>query len=210
MGKITDIEKQKRNKTRVSIFIDGEFVCGLDEVTVAAARIKLGDEITADELKALVAKSEANCAFERAVGYLSSAPRAKREIEKYLRDKGYDKETIAEVIDRLDMYHYIDDLAYAESYVKSKLKKYGSFRIKAELRKKGIAENVIDGLLEDGEDMEDDGAVSVAHKYMKSHASADVPKLKRFLAGRGYSWDCISRAVDALKYEGVFDDDFDD
>lgn len=51
MGKITDIAEQRRNKSRVSVFIDGEFACGLDAVTAAAARIKIGDEITAEELK---------------------------------------------------------------------------------------------------------------------------------------------------------------
>lgn len=210
MGKITDISKQKRVKTRVNIYIDGEFACGLDEVTVAAARIKLGDEITAEELKELAGKSEINSAFERAVGYLSAAPRAKREIEKYLRDKGYDVETISAVIEKLVAYRYIDDTAYATSYIRSKLKKYGSFRIKAELRKKGIPDSVIDELLADGEDTEDDGALDVARKYIRSHGEVDVQKLKRFLAGRGYSWDRIARTVDALRSDGVFDSSDDD
>lgn len=87
MGKITDIQKQKRNKTRVSVYIDGEFVCGLDEITAASARIKIGDEISADELKAVVCRSEINSAFERAVNYVSYAPRARREVERYLSEK---------------------------------------------------------------------------------------------------------------------------
>ncbi|MDE6401733.1 MAG: RecX family transcriptional regulator [Clostridiales bacterium] len=207
MGKITDITKQKRNKSRVNIFIDGEFVCGLDEVAVASARFKIGDEISADEFKSLVKKSELNSAFERAVGYLGLAPRARKEIARYLKDKGYDDEIIDETLNKLDAYHYIDDYGYAQSYIKSKSKKYGAFRISAELRKKGVPSDIIDELLDDGGD---DNIKEIARKYLNSHKSADKQKLKRFLAGRGFSWDGISSAVSALSQEGAFDRNDDD
>lgn len=205
MGKITDIQKQKRNKTRVSIFIDGEFVCGLDEVAVASARLKIGDTVTADELKSVMEKSELNSAFERAVGYLSAAPRAKKEIRRYLADKSYDKDIIEQTIQKLDAYHYIDDYLYAQSYIKSKSKKYGAFRISSELRQKGISQDVIDELLSDGAE---DNIIEVAKKYLNSHKSADKQKLKRFLAGRGFSWDSINGAVSQLSH--VFEQSDDD
>ncbi len=205
MGKITDIQKQKRNRTRVSIYIDGEFVCGLDEVAAAAARLKIGDEITADELKSVMEKSELNSAFERAVGYLSIAPRAKKEIYKYLLDKGYDKAVIMQTIDKLVSYHYIDDYLYAQTYIRSKSKKYGSFRISAELKQKGIAQSVVDELLDDAPE---DNITDIALKYIKSHKSADKQKLKRFLAGRGFSWDSINSAVAELANELTGDDDY--
>ncbi|MCH5351549.1 MAG: RecX family transcriptional regulator [Clostridiales bacterium] len=197
MGKITDISRQKRVKTRFSVYIDGEFVCGLDEVTVAASRISIGDEIDAEKLKELVFTSEVNCAFERAVSYLSAAPRSRKEIYMYLVGKGYDKPIALEVLGKLDSYKYIDDRAYAELYIKSKSAKYGAFRIAAELRQKGVDGKIIDELLEDAEE----DAEAVARKYLKSHRGADVQKLKRFLASRGYSWDAISSAVSALADE---------
>jgi hypothetical protein len=92
VGKITDIARQKRNTSRVSVFIDDEFVCGLDAVTAVAARLKIGDEITAEHLREIVFDSEVNSAFERAVSYLSRSPRTRREIERYLREKDYEKE----------------------------------------------------------------------------------------------------------------------
>lgn len=207
MGKITDIQKQKRNRTRVSIFIDGEFVCGLDEVAAATARLKIGDEITADELKSVMEKSELNSAFERAVGYLSVAPRAKKEIYKYLLDKGYNKAIIMQTIDKLVAYHYIDDYLYAQTYIKSKSKKYGAFRISAELKQKGIAQSVIDELMDDAPE---DNITDIAQKYIRSHKSADRQKLKRFLAGRGFSWDSINSVVAQLSSElDGGDDDYD-
>ncbi len=205
MGKITDIVEQRRNKSRVSVFIDGEFACGLDAVTAAAARIKIGDEITAEELKRISHDSEVNGAFERAVGYLSHAPRAKGEIRKYLRDKGYENDVADSAIERLTAYRYVDDYAYAQSYIKSKSKKYGIIRITAELKRKGISADIIAELTEDGED--DGGITDVALKYLRSHRTADKQKLKRFLAGRGFTWSAISSAVSALAERGAFDGD---
>ncbi len=208
MGKITDISQQKRNKSRVNIFIDDEFVCGMDAVTAAAARLKIGKEISQSELVAAVRDSEINSAFERAVGYLSLSPRSRREIEKYLTDKSYSREVAQAAIERLELYHYIDDRLYAESFVKSKSKKYGEFRLKSELKKRGIAQEIIDDLLDDGAG--NDGATEVARKYLRSHRSADKQKLKRFLAGRGFGWDAISSVVGLLADEGAFDGDDED
>lgn len=205
MGKITDIQKQKRNKTRVSIYIDDEFVCGLDEVAACSARLKVGDEITPEELKSVMKKSELNSAFERAVSYLSSSPRSKKEIQKYLKDKDYDGDIIAQTISKLEAYRYIDDYTYAQSYIKSKSKKYGSFRWAAELRNKGVAAEIISELLEDADT--DNAAYDVAKKYMQSHRTTDKQKLKRFMAGRGFSWSAISDVVSKLAEEGAFDGD---
>lgn len=205
MGKITDIARQKRNKSRVSVFIDGEFVCGLDAVTAVSSRLKIGDEMSAEQLKSVVLKSEVNSAFERAVGYLSSVPRSKKEIERYLFGKEYDGDVVKQALNRLDEYHYIDDRAYAECYIKSKSQKYGKFRLKSDLLKKGVSSKIIDELLDDGEE---DGE-SAARRYLRSHKNADVQKLKRFLFGRGYSVDAINDAVSAV-YDEFFsgrDDD---
>lgn len=210
MGKITDIVKQKRNTSRVSVFVDGEFVCGLDAVTAVGARLKIGDEVTVDELKSVAHKSDVNSAFERAVGRLSAQPRSRQEIRRYLSDKGYDAEVCDEVMKRLDDYHYTDDRAYAESFVRSKSKKYGVIRLKAELRKKGVSQAIITEILDGADDdenayTEEDGAAVVARRYIKSHKACDKNKLKRFLASRGFTWDAINAAVGVLSDEGAFD-----
>ena len=57
MGKITDITKQ-RNGKRANIFIDGVYRCGLELITVAAAHLKIGDELDDDALETLQMRSE--------------------------------------------------------------------------------------------------------------------------------------------------------
>lgn len=210
MGKVTDIKKQIHNNSRVSIFLDGEFACGLDELALMTLRIKVGDELSDDELKAAVRAGELNSAFERAVMYISYAPRCRAEVFKHLREKGYDRDIIDDTLKKLDEYKYIDDYGYCASYIKSKSKKYGSFRIMSELRKKGIPSKIIEMFCDDNESIDMDGeAVAVARKYLSSHGNVDRQKLKRFLAGRGFSWDSISAAMSELEKSGDFCDDDD-
>ena len=44
--KITKIEQQKKNKSRMSVFIDGEFSFGTDNFTLLSLHLKEGEEIT--------------------------------------------------------------------------------------------------------------------------------------------------------------------
>lgn len=208
MGKITDIVKQKRNKSRVSVFIDGEFAIGLDELTAVKARLAIGNDITEEKLMHVVFDSEVNSAFERAVNYLSAVPRSRLEIYQYLIGKGYDKRVCSTVMDRLDEYRYTDDRAYAELLVRSKSSKYGKIKLAVELKNKGVSSEIIEEVLsesDDGEYEEENNARTVAEKYVKTHSSCDVLKLKRFLATRGFSWGAIDCAVSKLKASGAFD-----
>lgn len=210
MAKITDISPQKRNKTRVSVFIDGEFACGLDAVTVAAARIKPGDDITPEELAAVTRTSEINSAFERAVGYLSQGLRSTKEIRVYLNKKEYSQEVITAAVNRLLEYRYLNDEEFARAYVSSKSKKYGKYRIKNELIMRGVDREIISELLS-GDETEN--TVAAAQKYIRTHRTIDINKLKRYLATRGYSWDDISSALRALERDGAFlteSEDFDE
>lgn len=205
MSVITDIQKQKHNKSRVNIFADGEFVCGMDELAAASAGLKVGNVVTTDELASAYASGELNSAFERAVGYLALSLRSRAEIFKYLSGKGYAPDIVEKTLDKLDGYKYVDDYEYAQAYVKSKSKKYGSFRLAADLRQKGIAREIIAELIDGSNEA---GIADVANKYLAAHRDTDVPKLKRFLAGRGFSWDAISSVVAELKLRDDGDDEY--
>ena len=51
MGKITAITRQKRNKERVNIFIDGSYAFSLAEIT--AAWLKVGQELSQEDINRL-------------------------------------------------------------------------------------------------------------------------------------------------------------
>ena len=55
--KITKIEVQKKNKSRVNLYLDGEFNCGLSLETIVKNGIKEGREITDEQLEFLKMKN---------------------------------------------------------------------------------------------------------------------------------------------------------
>ena len=70
MGKVTDIRPQKRAKTRVNIYVDGEFAVALEALTAKSGELEIGAEVTKERLYRLAAESEAESALRRAFAYV--------------------------------------------------------------------------------------------------------------------------------------------
>jgi regulatory protein len=198
MGKITDITKQ-RNGKRANIFIDGVYRCGLELITVAAAHLKIGDELDDDALETLQMRSESEKAFDRAVGYLSVRRRTKREIERKLREKGYLPAVIANVTAKLTEYGYVDDRKFCEEYVDLYKNTYGAYRMTAELKKLGVDGETVREVLEEklDDDTRQDAAVEAVRKYLRTH-DFDKVKLMRHMAGRGFGYGEVRDALSAI------------
>ena len=60
-------------------------------------------------------------AMDRALTYLGYRMRSKKEMEDYLRQKGYEAGEIQETMDRLADYGYIDDVAFSREFLRSRL-----------------------------------------------------------------------------------------
>lgn len=210
MGKITDIAFQKKNKNRMSIFIDDAFVCGLEAITVKRNRLEIGDEITEEELKRIQAESESGIAFERAVKLCSGRSRTKREIKRYLLDKGYTSEVVNSVMKKLAEYGFTDDFRFCREYVAAYSKRVGLKKIKFDLKRLGAEDEAISAALEEVNDQEDE-AFAAAEKYIRTHRNFVIAKLKSHLYSRGFSMSDINAAVDRISdvYETDGDDDYD-
>lgn len=68
---ITAIEAQKRNKDKVNLYLDGEFACSLTAESVVRARLKIGQELSEEKLREILATSETELAFKKALDYIS-------------------------------------------------------------------------------------------------------------------------------------------
>ncbi len=204
MGKITDIKLQKGNKSRVSIFIDGRFFCGLDALTALKHRLETGTEIDEDELAKIQVDSEYASALDKSLGYLSVRQRSEKEIGDYLKKKGCLPITVSRVKERLRELGYLNDREYARAYVSENKRLYGTVRLKNELLKRGVSREVIDETLETDDRSEE--VVALAKKLWKT-CGGEKRKLKEKLFRKGCMSDEISQAIYALEDEAFFDED---
>ena len=78
--KITVIERQKRRSRRCSLFIDGNFVCGVDEEIVLKLNLEVGQEVDEAQIRRIIFKEEARKAKDYALNLLSFRPRSTKEV----------------------------------------------------------------------------------------------------------------------------------
>lgn len=92
------------------------------------------------------------------------------------------------VLGRVKAAGYLDDAQYAEGYARMYAGRWGTAKIRRNLREKGIANAIIDRVLAAQEDQADpvEEALLLLLRY-KSRHKGDKPKAIRFLVGRGYA-----------------------
>lgn len=197
-AKITALKVQKRNPNRVNVYLDGEFAFGL--ARIVAAWLQIGQVLTDAQTASLQAKDTAEVAFQSALRLLNLRPRSEQEIQRSLQKKGYSEEVILATLERLRLDGLVDDAAFARVWVENQniFRPRGRRALAVELRHKGIADELIRGVL--GEDL-DEG--ELAYQAAQKHARRLVGlgkiefrnKLGQFLARRGFSYDTISPTV---------------
>ncbi len=148
MAIITSITKQKRGE-RVNIFLDDEFFCGLETFTMLKNSLKEGMEVDPDELAKIQMQSERQKATDKAFEYVTRYFKPERKVREHLKEKGYVKELIDEIMLKLKDYGYVDDEKYAMEYGSINADRKGINRIKIDLLNAGIPERFIDRALEE-------------------------------------------------------------
>lgn len=205
MKKITDIKPQVKNPTRCNIYLDNVFYCGLELETIMKSRLKIGTEITEERLNEIQTESESLRALDKALNFISLSKKTKKEVEDYLKKKGYLGGTIETVISKMSAYKFINDEEYAKDYVKSYSKKKGNRLLAMELKRKGVGDGEISEAIEERSD-ESEGANTVAEKYLrgKERTKENAVKCYRYLLGKGFSYDVSKEA--AFKFIGGEED----
>lgn len=197
MSTITDLQIQKNNKTRANVYIDGEYFCAFEMLTVMKLGLKIGQEISQSRLKEAAVDSERSVALEKAMNYLSRGYKTERQMRDYLTRRGYDSETIEYVVVKLKNYRYLDDREYARIYAEQNAATKGSRRIKTELISKGISVSLAEQSSEEDAETAMKNATRLAEKYMKSKPCdlKTLQKLQRYLLSRGYGYDTVNSIV---------------
>lgn len=209
MPTITDMQIQKRNKSRANIYLDGEFVFALEMLTVMKLGLKIGKDVDVETIKTAVFDSETSVAFGKAVDYLARAMKTTKQMRDYLTQKGYSADVVECVIQKLQGYKYLDDQTYARMYAEQNKSHKGERRIKQELLNKGISHADVDDQVQVDADDQLTSATKLAQKYLKNKDRdlKTMQKLQRFLLYRGFDFGVVNSVIRTFKDNP---DDFDD
>lgn len=204
MSIITKLEYQKNNPDRANLYLDDKFYSGISVELCIKEHLKSGIEIDEEKLNDLILEDEKGVAFTKAINYVSNNYKTTKQVKDYLYKKGYNKNTISHVIEKMEEYKYLDDEGYAKQFVLTYSKKYGKLKLISGLRSKGISDKIIDTLF-DGEIEIRSDIENVANKYLKNKIIDDKTyvKLSRFLYSRGFEFDEINNYVNKIKKENI-------
>jgi regulatory protein len=175
--KITALKAQKRDRSRVSVYLDGEYAFGLPRIV--AAWLQVGQELNDEKIAELKAQDARESAYQRALRLLNYRDRSEAEIIQSLKQKQVPDEIIADVIDRLQRSHLVDDQRFANTWVDNRNEfRPRSRRLLAyELRKKGIDEQAIQQTLDDIDEL--GAAYQAASKYAQKIKQLEWPEFRQ-------------------------------
>jgi regulatory protein len=191
---ITKIERQKRNSTRRSIFLNDKYSFSVSEDIYTKYALYVEQELTEDEIEAIT-QEETELSVKRiALRFRSYRPRSKKELTEYLQKKGYDDKYINTALDFLSSNKLLDDEEFARMFCRDKLnlKPVGKLMMKQLLFKKGILKTTIDSVLSDFYSKESERELAEKEASKKYHRVSSLPSLtikKRIfdhLVRRGY------------------------
>lgn len=206
--KITKLEYQKKDPNRVNIYVDDNFLSGINVDDILRLGIYKGQELTQTEINKIIAESEFGKLFNSALNFLSFRPRSEWEVRKNLERKtmNQDPELIDQVITKLKKIDQINDESFIKWYIDQRktFKPLGKSAIRHQLLQKGIASKTIGNILQENSDMSEFQLALRAFDKKFKNINNDVVKYglqrtrmktQRFLAGRGFSWEIIKDVV---------------
>lgn len=202
---ITGIEKNKG--TRYTVYVDGEYFYIFDVQILYDFGIKVGLECSEEFLSNVMNAAKRRKAKERALYLLQYRDHSYHELVEKLVKSVDDIDIAEETADKMAKLGFLDDQRYCErlagEYIVSK--KYGVYKAKFELSKKGFDKKLIDECVEAAAEDVDFveiicGIIESKYKNCLSDRKS-IKKTTDALFRRGFSYDDIKQAMDVYADE---------
>lgn len=199
---ITAIKAQKRNRQRVSVYLDGEFAFGLSRFV--AAWLEPGRKLNEAEITKLLEDDTYEVAFQKALQFINHRPRSVDETRRRLTKKGFSDEVVEATLIKLQDKNWLDDLDFSRQWIENR----NAFRPRSErllayeLRLKGVADDKITQALEkfggDENELAYQAGIKKAKKCRHESKFDFQKKVGGFLGRRGFHYGIVKPAVERL------------
>ncbi len=204
--KIETIEKFK-GSTWCVIF-DDESRIYINAEVMSEYNLKQGMSLPQNAVDEIVYANDKRRARERALYLLSVRDHSFTELYKKL-ERNYDESICLDVCNSLASKKIIDDIRYAERLARQlfEVKKAGKYKVRQEMRMKGLSDELIEDAIEKYEDCSSDLLKELVDKKYARYLTDEkgIRKVKSALVRQGYSFSEIKNVLETYDYE---DEDF--
>lgn len=141
-------------------------------------------------------------AFYEGVRFVLFSKKTVSQVREHLKSSGFNEDCIDFSVNSLTEEGYLDDLAYTEKFIRKAVDSriVSCMMLICELKQKGIAESVTKSCLAEM-DIDDYTLACKAVAKKNALGVTDMMKVRRFLAGKGFSADAIRRALSTDDFE---------
>jgi len=199
---ITAIKAQKRNRQRVSVYLEGEFAFGLSRFV--AAWLEPGRKLTEAEIEKLLEEDTYEVAFQKALQFIQHRPRSIEETHRRLSTKGFNDDVIEATLEKLQEKNWLDDFDFARQWIENR----NAFRPRSnrllayELKLKGVADETINRALDqfsgDQDQLAYQAGIKKARKCRNESKFDFLKKVGGYLGRRGFHYGIIKPTVERL------------
>jgi len=197
MPTVTRLLRQPGPAGLVSVYLDEEFALAVD--LDLAAGLHVGQVISDEVLRSLREDGAYQQAMARSLRFLGYRARSEDELRQRLAEWAVDPGIASRVLSRLRQLRLVDDEAFAAWWVESRGRQAprGPMALRAELRRKGVADGVIDGSLTELDEagLALDLALARAPKLRHLPRPDFERRLGSFLARRGFGGGAVRTAL---------------
>ena len=194
---VSAIKAQVKNPNRVSIYIDGQYSFSLNPNQLLEQKLRVGLEITAEQLADLQRASQFGKYLDRALNYATIRPRSEKEFLDYARRKKWDPQEAQDILGRLVRGGYIDNRRFTRAWVENRQlnKPVSRRRLVLELKQKGVPEQIISEVLSERAFDEQESLRRLIDKKRKLTRYQDDDKLTRYLLTQGFRYEDVRKAM---------------
>ena len=202
MRKITALRVGRGPRKRVNVSLDGRFAFSLEAEVAIKEGLQVGQELSTSQIEALAKFDHFHHCLNTAAHYLSYRPRSEFELRERLHQRGFDDDSVAAVLAKLKEQGLVDDMAFAQFWKDNResFSPRSQWLTKLELRRKGVASNIIDQIADTIDD--EDSAYRAALSKAQSLPLADYQSFRRrlgdYLKRRGFGYEVINHTVERL------------
>lgn len=205
MKQVTALRSGGGRRKRVSVYLDSKVAFSLEAEVVLAERLKVGQELTSEQIRALARADSFQRCLSAAMHYLSYRPRSEFELRERLGRRNFDGDSVEEVLAQLKERGLVDDTEFAQFWQDNRqaFSPRSSSLTRLELRRKGVAEEIIGQVVSTASDGESAyrAALGKARRMPVSDYQSFRRRLGEYLRRRGFSYGVINNTVQQLWQE---------
>lgn len=218
---ITAIEPIKGAKKR-KIYGNDEWIFSLYPGQVRQLQLEEGMRLTDSLYGQICEKILLPQAKKRVLNLLVAKDRSRKELLEKLAGDGYPQEVAGMAVEYAESYHYVDDLRFAVTYLRSHNEEKSRLQLTTKLKEKGIAREVIDEAFETvseermeqmGEDFEEAEITALRRQVRRktadplSLAPKEIQKLTASLYAKGFRGADIRKVLGAQAFRDIPEND---